>query len=120
MNSGSCVLRCPGSCWHGHANGAKRGSWVPADRELSCANGLHAAASAAMLNRDARTLRVGFMMGFQSLVVGGELGVADRREDEQLAVLGHRYSPDGQRVEIRIPFALLGWEDGVSMLGVDR
>ena len=50
----------------------------------------------------------------------GELGVADRCEDEQLAVLGHRYSADGQGSEIGIPLAFLGWEDGVGVIGVDR
>ena len=48
------------------------------------------------------------------------LGVADRCEDEQLAVLGHRYSADGQGSKIAIPLTLLRGKDGVSMLGVNR
>ena len=48
------------------------------------------------------------------------LGVADRCEDEQLAVLGHRYSADGQGSETLISLAFFGWENGVGVVGVDR
>ena len=45
---------------------------------------------------------------------------ADRCEDEQLAVLGHRYSADGQGSETLISLAFFGWENGVGVVGVDR
>ena len=48
------------------------------------------------------------------------LGVADRCEDEQLAVLGHRYSTDGQGFEIATSLAFFRREDCVRMLWVDR
>ena len=65
-------------------------------------------------------LSAGFMSVFRSLVGGGGLGVADRCEDEQLAVLGHRYSADGQGSETLISLAFFGWENGVGVVGVDR
>ena len=48
------------------------------------------------------------------------LGVADRREDEQLAVLGHRYRSDGQGFEIATSLAFFRREDCVRMPWVDR